>query len=123
VRALSVLALLTLPLCARAPNVLAPAPTFQLDCSLSFEAQLRRLAGRQLTPAPQNPAEPFRLYSSPDGLVSFLITKSGAPGHPAIIMQRAEGSEVKTTGCPYGGKLGYPRLLAYLDTLKAWRGR
>ena len=44
----------------------------------------------------------------------------GAPGHPAIMMQRAVHHDVKTTGCAYGDKAGYQALVAYLDSLKTW---
>ena len=73
-----------------------------------------------LTPAPEDPAEPYRFFSSADGRTSYLITKPGAPGHPAIMMQRAGGGMVTTTGCRYGGQKAYDELMAYLDSLKQW---
>jgi hypothetical protein len=121
VRALSALALLTLPLCACAPKPAAPAQAFQLDCAQPFETLKARVTAQTLTPAPKDPNEPYRFYSSPDGRISFLITEPGAPGHPAIMMQRAAGGDVKTTGCPYGDRAGYAQLQAYLDGLKTWR--
>ncbi len=92
-----------------------------LDCSQSFAALSQRIVGQPgLNAAPKDPAEPYRFYSSADGATSYLITEPGAPGHPAIMMQKAVGHEVKTTGCPYGDPAGYQKLLAYLDSLKAW---
>ena len=36
------------------------------------------------------------------------------------MMQRALTATVMTTGCPYGDKKGYDKLLAYLESLKTW---
>ena len=36
------------------------------------------------------------------------------------MMQKAKGSDVVTTGCPYGSRKGYDQLKAYLDSLKTW---
>ena len=114
-------ALLTLPLYACAPKTAPPPQPAQLDCAQSFEAQAARITGQpNLVPAPKDPAEPYRFYSMADGATSYLITEPGAPGHPAIMMQRAHGRDVVTTGCPYGDAAGYKQLLAYLDGLKAW---
>jgi hypothetical protein len=113
--------LLTLPLCACAPKTPAPAGLLGLDCAQPFEAQAAALIAQPgLKPAPEDGAEPYKFYSSDDGRTSYLITKPGAPGHPAIMMQRAAGGEVKTTGCPYGDKKHYEKLLAYLEGLKEW---
>jgi hypothetical protein len=120
VRAWGALALLlTLGACAEKAE---PAAAYlDLDCAKPFEAQSAALVAQpQLIPAPEDPAEPYRFYSSADGRTSYLITKAGAPGHPAIMMQQAQGSDVVTTGCPYGDKKGYDQLHAYLDGLKHW---
>ena len=122
-RRLSALALLSLslPLCACAPKTEGPTGLLGLDCAQSFEVQAAALVAQpHLTPAPEDRAEPYRFYSSEDGRTSYLITKPEAPGHPAIMMQRAEGGQVKTSGCPYGDRKSYERLLAYLEGLKAW---
>lgn len=96
-----------------------PAP-LALDCALPFEAQAARLIAQpHLTPAPHDPGEPYRFYSTEDGAVSYVITEKGAPGHPAILMQTAAAGQVKTTGCPYGDPKGYAKVLAYIDSLKA----
>ncbi|HEV2533145.1 hypothetical protein [Phenylobacterium sp.] len=102
-----------------------PAPSaLTLDCSQGFEAQAARIVAQAgLVPAPKDPAEPYRFYSTADGKVSYLITEAGAPGHPAILREQAQGHEVVTTGCPYGDAKGYAQLVAYLDGLKAWRRR
>jgi hypothetical protein len=119
---LALSALLALPVCACAPKPAAPAPqTVQLDCAQPFETLAQRITAQPgLRAAPKDPAEPYRYYSSDDGATSWLITEPGAPGHPAIMMQKAQGKQVVTTGCPYGDRKGYAQLLAYLDSLKAW---
>jgi hypothetical protein len=121
VRASALVALFSLLLCACSPKVEAPAAPLGLDCAQSFEAQSARLIAQPgLKPAPEDRAQPYRFYSSDDGRTSYLITKPDAPGHPAIMMQRAEGGTVRTTGCPYGDRKAYEKLLAYLEGLKAW---
>jgi hypothetical protein len=92
-----------------------------LDCGKTFEALSAAVTAQPLTKAPGDPAEPYDYYSSLDGKASYLLTRPGAPGHPAIMMQQVKGSDVLTTGCPYGDKLGYEQLHAYLDGLKSWR--
>ena len=119
-KALSLLALPIL-LGACAPEIEPPARALALDCSLPFETLTAQVTAQTLTPAPEDPAEPYRFFSTPDGKASYLITKPGAPGHPAIMMQRAVGADVVTTGCPYGDRAGYDQLHAYLDSLKTWR--
>jgi hypothetical protein len=122
VRAVAALALLSLPLCACAPKTDAPADLLGLDCSQPFDAQSAALKAQPgLKPAPKDYAEPYLYYSSEDGRVSYLITLPGAPGYPAIMMQRAANGQVKTTGCPYGDQKGYDQLMTYLDGLKTWR--
>jgi hypothetical protein len=118
--------LLTLVLAgACAPKPEAAAPTaMALDCSQPFEAQAAKITAQPyLVPAPHESAEPYLFYSTQDGRTSYLITEKGAPGHPAIMMQRASGGQVTTTGCPYGDPKGYRQLLAYLDSLKTWTRR
>jgi hypothetical protein len=110
---------------ACAPKPEAAAPTaMALDCSQAFEAQTAKITAQpHLVPAPHESAEPYLFYSTEDGRTSYLITEKGAPGHPAIMMQRASGGQVTTTGCPYGDPKGYKQLLAYLDSLKTWTRR
>ena len=109
--------------CAPKPEAAAPA-AMALDCSQPFEAQAAKIAAQpHLVPAPHESAEPYLFYSTQDGRTSYLITEKGAPGHPAIMMQRASGGQVTTTGCPYGDPTGYKQLLAYLDSLKTWTRR
>lgn len=119
VRAILALPVLTLAACAEPAD---PGPAYaDLDCDLPFAAQATALAGQPgLVPAPKDPNEPYRYYSSADGRTSYLITEPAAPGHPAIMMQKAQGSDVVTTGCPYGDQAGYDQLHAYLDSLKHW---
>ena len=109
--------------CAPKPEAAAPA-AMVLDCSQSFEAQAAKIAAQpHVVPAPHESAEPYLFYSTQDGRTSYLITEKGAPGHPAIMMQRASGGQVTTIGCPYGDPKGYKQLLAYLDSLKTWTRR
>jgi len=117
--------LITLLLCACAPKSEATAPkAMALDCSIPFEVQTARLTAQpHLAPAPHATGEPYAFYSTDDGRASYLITLKGAPGYPAILMQKASGGEVKTTGCPYGDPKGYKQLVAYLDGLKTWTRR
>lgn len=120
-RAQALLALLSISLCACAPKAEAPTDLLGLDCAQPFEAQAAKLIAQPtLKPAPEDRAEPYKFYSSDDGHVSYLITKPDAPGHPAIMMQRAAGGTVTTTGCPYGDRKAYDKLLAYLEGLKEW---
>jgi len=111
-----------LALAACSPKAQAPAPqAAALDCSLGFEALKAKVVGQpHLVPAPKDPNEPYRFYSSEDQRTSYLVTEPGAPGHPAIMMQTAARGQVKTTGCAYGDKAGYDQLFAYLDGLKTW---
>ncbi|MGH6909187.1 MAG: hypothetical protein ACREEG_03295 [Phenylobacterium sp.] len=120
-RAAALIALLPISLCACAPKTEPAAELLGLDCAQPFEAQAAKLSAQPtLKPAPEDRAEPYKFYSSDDGHVSYLITKPGAPGHPAIMMQRAAGGTVTTTGCPYGDRKAYDKLLAYLEGLKEW---
>ncbi len=113
-------AALTLTACT--PGVDAEPTYLALDCAQPFKTQVAALTTQpELIPAPKAPAEPYLFYSSADGRTSYLITVKGAPGHPAIMMQKALGGEVITTGCPYGDRKGYDRIMAYLESLKTWR--
>lgn len=118
-RRAAALAALTLAACA--PKTEAPVTYLGLDCAQPFETQSAALLGQpHMNPAPDDPAEPYTFSSSADGKTSYLITKPGANGHPAIMMQQARGADVITTGCPYGDRKGYDQLHAYLDSLKHW---
>jgi len=114
-----------LPLCACAPQAQAPPWTpVALDCAQPFAALAARITAQpHLAPPSHAPGEPYTFYSTDDGHASYLITEPGAPGHPAIMMQRAHGGDVVTTGCRYGDQKGYNQLLAYLDSLKTWARR
>ena len=117
-------ALLLLPalsLCACAPKA-KPAAAVTLDCSQPFAAlQAKITAQPGLVPAPQEPTEPYRAYSTADGHASYFITEPGAPAHPAILMQQATGGAMTNTGCGWGDKAAYNQLVAYLTGLKAGR--
>jgi len=117
---LRLLPLLTLGACAPQAEPPAPKP-LALDCARSFDQLSAAVTAQALVKAPGDPAEPYDYYSTPDGRASYLITRPGAPGHPAVMMQQVKGADVITTGCPYGDRAGYDQLHAYLDSLKAWR--
>jgi hypothetical protein len=114
---------LMLLLCACAPKAKPPA-TVALDCSQPFDALKTKITAQPgLVPAPQEPTEPYRAYSTADGHASYFITEPGAPAHPAILMQQAAGGAMTNTGCAYGDKAAYDQLTAYLMGLKAGRKR
>src|SRR5579884_1484938 len=76
---------------AQAP---AAAQAAALDCSLSFEALKAKVTGQpELVAAPKEPGEPYDWYNSADGATSYVVTEAGAPGHPAILMERAAGGQ------------------------------
>ena len=111
-----------LALAACAPKAAAPAAV-TLDCGQSFAALSAKIIAQPgLKPAPQEPTEPYRAYSTADGHASYFVTEPGAPAHPAILMQQVAGDgQMKNTGCAYGDKLAYDQLMAYLTGLKAGR--
>lgn len=113
-------AALLLTACSDAAQPEAP-PALALDCARPFDAQVAAVTAQALVKAPGDPAEPYAYYSTHDGKASYLVTREGAPGHPAIMMQQVKGADVVTTGCPYGDKAGYDQLHAYLDSLKTWK--
>ncbi|THD61512.1 hypothetical protein [Phenylobacterium sp.] len=108
------------PLCACTPQETAqPDPAIGLDCALPFDAQATKITVQAgLVPAPHDPLEPYKFYSTPHGRVSYLITEPGAPGHPAIAMEVASQGKVDISGCPYGDPKGYAKIMAYLESLK-----
>ncbi|MBL8552801.1 MAG: hypothetical protein JNL41_00880 [Phenylobacterium sp.] len=116
----ALIAALTLCGCSQKPNEDARVVYMDLDCARPFDAQVAAIKAQpRLVPAGEVGAEPYSYYSSPDGKVSYLVTRPGSPAHPAIMIQRAT-SKVHTTGCAYGSKRGYDELLAYLESLKTW---
>ncbi len=99
---------LVLGLASCSPPAPAEPEALDLTCTQPFEALKAAVVSQtNLRPAPYEPAEPYRFYSTHDGRASYLITEPAAPGHPAIMMQKVRGSEVVTTGCPYGDKARY----------------
>jgi len=122
VRALALIPIL-LTGSACAPSQPPPPPKFQLDCGLTYEAlSAAVLAQPGLKPAPRTPGEPYRYYTTEGGAEAYVFTEPGAPGHPAILKQegaRRDGATVMTnTGCPYGDRAGYDKLMAYMEGLK-----
>ena len=99
-----------------------PAEAVTLDCSQPFETLKAKIVAQPgLAPAPQEPTEPYRAYSTADGHASYFITEPGAPAHPAILMQQAANGQLKNTGCAWGDKTAYDQLMTYLTGLKAGR--
>ncbi|CAN7355122.1 hypothetical protein LJR225_002130 [Phenylobacterium sp. LjRoot225] len=120
-RACALLLLPILSLGACAPKA-KPAAAVALDCSQPFEALRSKITAQPgLVPAPQEPSEPYRAYSTADGHASYFITEPDAPAHPAILMQQAAGGAMTNTGCAYGDRAAYDQLMAYLTGLKAGR--
>ena len=94
----------------------APPAPVQLDCAQPFETLKATITAQPgIDPKPLDGAEPYRFYSAAQGKASYVITESGAPAHPAILMQQV-GAERPTinNGCAYGDKTAYQELLAYL---------
>ena len=106
---------------ACAPKAPPPVAWLDLACAKSFDAQRAAIVAQPgLVPAGEVGSEPYSYYSTPDGRVSYLITRKGSPAHPAIMIQKAQAT-IATTGCAYGSRKGYDQLLAYLESLKTWR--
>lgn len=121
-RLAAALAALALCACARPAETPAPAPVLSLDCALSYEDLSRAvLAQPGLVQAPKEPGEPYRFYRNADSSVAYVFTEAGAPGHPAILMQKTvrDGGarRMDNSGCPYGDKAGFAQVLAYLGSL------
>lgn len=120
-RAFALLLFPLLGLGACAPKAKPPAAVV-LDCSQPFEALTATITAQPgLKPAPEEAGEPYRVYSTADGRASYFITQPTAPAHPAILMQQAEGGQMKNTGCAWGDKAAYQELMAYLTGLSAGR--
>ena len=114
---LSLVLALTLGACAPKTNVPAAVA---LDCAQGFAALKAKIVAQPgLKPAPQEPSEPYRAYTTEDGQASYFITEPGAPAHPAILMQQVAPTGMKNAGCTYGDKAAYDQLMAYLASLKA----
>ena len=104
------------------PKPAPPPQAVQLDCGQGFAAQAAKIAALPgIVPAPKEPGEPYRFYTTADQATSYVVTEPGAPGHPAILMQRASGGAEDLVGCPYGKLAGYAQLKAYVESLKAAR--
>lgn len=119
---LALIPLLALRACAPEPP---PArQRLVLDCSLSYKVLAAKvLAQPGLRPAPQERGEPYRFYNMEGGGEAFVLTEQGAPGHPAVFKQEAaqeNGAKVmKNTGCAYGDKAGFDKVMTYLQSLSA----
>lgn len=97
----------------------APQPQMlALDCAKPYAAQRAAIEAQPgVTRAPAE-NEPYAIWNGRSAAVSYIITEAGAPGHPAILMQRAQDGRSVTTGCAYGeDPAAYEQLLAYWSTL------
>lgn len=114
--------LLVLALGACAPKAEPPPPApIALDCARGFDALLQAVAAQPGFAEADAPGEPYRYINAEDGRTSYVATRPGAPGHPAIVRQAGSAAGQETTGCAFGDKAGYDQLLAYLSSLNAVR--
>ena len=115
--------LLALPICACSPRPASHgSEMLALDCAKPFEAQAQAITAQPgLKAAPEDPSEPYRAYSTPDGQASYFLTEPGAPAHPAILMQQVTPQGMRNTGCAFGDKAAYAQLQGYLQSLAAAR--
>lgn len=105
----------------KAPQPAAAAVT--LDCGKGFEALSAQIAALpDLVQAP-SPGEPYRFLNTRSSARSYVVTLPDAPAHPAILMQSGAGGAMITSGCHWGDSGRYDELVAYVDSLKAARGR
>jgi hypothetical protein len=119
VRLLAVCALLPVAGCSKHVEQGITITYTAPNCALGFEAlKAKIIATPGLVQAPKDAGEPYEWFTSADQATSYVITEKGAPGHPAIIVQHAAAGRELTTGCPYGDKAGYAKVLAYVESLK-----
>ena len=121
-RLLSGALLLSLCACAPKPPPAAP-PEFQIDCALGYDALAARIAAVPGIVLARTPGEPYHYFNAADGHASYVVTLAGGAGHPAVIQQTAGTDGMIQTGCSYGDKAGYDRLVAYLKSLAGARHR
>lgn len=114
--------LLALGACAPKPEPPPPAP-LALDCARGFDALVQAISAQPGFTEAHAPGEPYRYLNADDGRTSYVVTRPGAPGHPAIVRQASGADGQVTEGCPFGDRQGYDQLLAYLKTLTLARGR
>src|SRR5690606_25376266 len=119
VRALALALLLTASGCA--PKTEPPRPPLALDCGEGFEALSSAIAAEPGLKLADAPGEPYGFYNSADGALSFVVTRPGAPAHPAVLRQIAAGGRMETTGCAFGDKAAYEQLIAYVGSLAGAR--
>lgn len=123
-RAYSALFSLLLLASACSPEPPAVRPRLALDCSLPYPVlSTKVIAQPGLVAAPAERGEPYRFFNMEGGREAFVFTVEGAPGHPAIFKQEAvqeNGRKVmKNTGCAYGDKAGFDKMMTYLESLSA----
>src|SRR5690606_7123198 len=119
-RALALVAV-SLTVAACSPEPAPPPAPLALDCAKGFEALSAAVAAQPDLKLADAPGEPYGFYNAADGSVSFIVTRPGAPAHPAVLRQLASGGRMETTGCAFGDKAAYDRLVAYVESLAAVR--
>jgi hypothetical protein len=110
---------MTASLAACAPKPAPPPAAPTLDCGLGFAALSAKIAATPgIKAAPADPSEPYSYYSTADGQASYFVTQKDAPAHPAVLMQQVTPQGEKNTGCAFGDKAAYDKLMDYLVHLK-----
>jgi hypothetical protein len=99
----------------------APPADFRIDCALGYDQLAARIAAIPGVKLARTPGEPYHYFNTADGHASYVVTLPGGAGHPAVIQQRASSDGMIQTGCAYGDRPGYDRLVAYLKSLAAAR--
>ena len=118
-RAAALALFLTASACA--PKAEPSRPPLTLDCGEGFEALSAAIAAEPGLKLADAPGEPYGFYNSADGSVSFVVTRPGAPAHPAVLRQAAAGGRTETTGCAFGDRAAYAQLMAYVGSLAGAR--
>ncbi len=118
--------LLALGLSACAPSDPDPVAAYGLDCTRGFEAIRAEVIARpSVKPAPASPGEPYEIFNEASGRASYILTRPGAPAHPAVFIQtatRRDGTRVmEHEGCALGDRAAYDQLLAYWESVAATR--
>jgi hypothetical protein len=123
VRPAALLILGALGLTACAPKPPPPAPArLAFDCARGYPALAGAIAAEHGLKLAPSPGEPYGYYNAEDGQVSYVVTRPGAPAHPAVFKQLATPHGTDTIGCAYGDRASYDRFVTYLrDLAKARR--
>ena len=113
--------------CSAEPDPVAPvAGPITLDCGQGFEALARAITERPgIRPAPIEPSEPYLAFTEADSSASYILTRDGAPAHPAILRQvrvsDGQGRRMVHDGCAFGDPAAFEAVKTYWDTVAAAR--